>query len=59
MKRYVDAIYEFDLVNILAPNEFMPYHLKASSLHQMGIYSFFLFQSILYYLFDEFIFKAA
>lgn len=40
------AMKELDFVNTLAPTEFMPYHLKASCLHQLGkkLVSSFLFK---------------
>jgi hypothetical protein len=37
MKMFEKALVEFDYVISIVPNEFMPYHLKASCLHQMSI----------------------
>ena len=37
LRMFEKAMKELDLVNLLAPTEFMPYHLKASCLHQLGI----------------------
>lgn len=46
MRMFERAMKELDFVNTLAPTEFMPYHLKASCLHQLGkkLVSSFLFK---------------